>query len=594
MNTVILSVLFQILPHTVAPRIVESKLIENYYPNEQLYCRIEQDSGWKKVVIYYEDGKLWAKGKLNANQEGKGQEFSIWYPNGQLSRYYHEDEGLYTEYDEQGRLLKKMYREHVHRITEEYYYSKQLKSKEISRIDKDLGVCPYYPIKLNKSHPPMMYVCRHIAYHFREEFYPDGKVLQRIEYQHPEDGQLWIYKHLFFHPDGSLDTSTYGFNHKMTGKIRTYHLNGELKSIGTYNEGRAIGIIETFNEKGIRISQVNYNSTFALDSFATYWYDDGSPKMQRWYRNGYAVGPMMEWYEDRTPKLQGSNGYGITVTYSSDGKEKNHEINFPAMKPSTIILENLRIERDHTENNMREGRWRGYFDNNQLAFVCDYKNNKMDGILKVYGRNGLLVIDAEFKNGFIHGKAIVKNNKGIIIYNSNFENGKLRGLSYQYYDNGDLYRKQNYVNDHTVYTLEEYDQEKNVIYNTIIDSTAGVMIISHYSNTKLKVYDFTYSYRFHPLRQRTYFPNGKLRTIIFYTETGEQGERIYYNEDGTVRNEYLLKSDAQSNISFSEWQMQKMKEEEAMSKWKLKKKRKKEKKAAEKKLKEKRPGSEAY
>ena len=110
-----------------------------------------------------------------------------------------------------------------------------------------------------------------------------------------------------------------------------------------------------------------------------------------------------------------------------------------------IDKENLNYEQSY-KNGKRDGIWKKWYENGQLACEVNYNNGVLDGIAKIYHENGKLEREVSFNANKEEGIIQAFFPSGKINATCSFKEGKENGTSYYYYENGQIRAKFNYLN----------------------------------------------------------------------------------------------------------------------------------------------------
>jgi antitoxin component YwqK of YwqJK toxin-antitoxin module len=408
------------------------------YPNGRIYSKVETlPEGQKKVTLFYQNGALWAQGLFSDNSDNANdQVYTIYHENGIIQSYYHEKEGVLLKYNEDGDLLLKVYRSDSLRITEGYYTSGVIMYREVARMDKTLGACPYYSVRSWCGvYKPHVYICRSIAYHLKEEFYPDGTPMARVDYGPFGNGAY--YRHTFFNPDGTLDMNTTGTNHAITGVTRKYYPNGRPESIITLHNNRRSGTCRYWYETGIPRMVVHYRegSSEQIDSCFTAWYSNGQLKRQEWYTGSRS---RLEWSSTGNMCVQGSAGRGFRIQRDTVSRKTRFYFDLIFFNSSWLgdAFSNLSESGESLPDGMRTGTWTGRYWNGVTAYECHFTDRMLDGAFQINNEQGKPLVKGTFSNGLLQGPYCVWYPNGHLNVEGNIEQDQFIGHFKTYYDDG--------------------------------------------------------------------------------------------------------------------------------------------------------------
>ena len=107
--------------------------------------------------------------------------------------------------------------------------------------------------------------------------------------------------------------------------------------------------------------------------------------------------------------------------------------------------ENLWYEQSY-KNGKSDGIWKGWFENGQLKYEVNYNNGVLDGIAKNYHENGVLEREVSFNANKEEGILQAFFPSGKIKATYSYKEGEENGTCYNYYENGQIRTKFNYLN----------------------------------------------------------------------------------------------------------------------------------------------------
>ena len=143
-------------------------------------------------------------------------------------------------------------------------------------------------------------------------------------------------------------------NQPITGIVKFYYPNGNVKKIGYYNNGKREGLTKTYYKNG-KLRTEGYIK-------------DGKELLKGYYKNGNMHG---EWhYKDGQQE-------GLAKTFHLNGKIES-EVVYKSGKPDGIV--------------------RTYYDNGKLESESMYQNGQPNGIARTYLKDGKLKMEILFKN----------------------------------------------------------------------------------------------------------------------------------------------------------------------------------------------------
>lgn len=334
-----------------------------------------------------------------------------------------------------------------------------------------------------------------------------------------------------------------------------YYENGQVASEGTMRDGKPDGYWKTYYENGSLKSEGN-RKDFLLDSIWTFYSDSGHVALQITYEKGKKKGIRRTFHEEEIVEENFENDIkqGLTYFYYPD-KKLWKEINFVdgleegigreyARNDERVIklmyykkgfisdIENInRIDK----TNMKQGKWKYFYDDWQLKLEGEYKNDLKHGYFKEYDRDGSLISTAKYLDGILQEDVA--------------ELAKL-DIKREYYPNGNVKIVASYKDEVPEGIRREYSEEGVVTAGYIFKNgdIIGEGIINDegikdgpwqefFTNGVLKsegVYDKgkrTGLWKF-------YHPNGQLEQTGFYNKEGkEDGYWTWYFADGQLQRE---------------------------------------------------------
>ena len=237
------------------------------------------------------------------------------------------------------------------------------------------------------------------------------------------------------------------------------------------------------------------------------------------------------------------------------------------------------------KNGFEEGKKIFYYPNGSLKQEGNYKKDKADGYLIDYFQNGQVSNEGWYKEGQSQGTHITYNLLGNTLRRNYYLNDEVHGVNEYYKPSGKLDNKQ-YYKWGWFYKIEQFDSTGKLLSTSTLDKGEGKVKFvypngklnfeSNYKNYKLNgAYTVMNgdgskrSLNFYKNGEQdsiytTWFPNGKTETTGMF-KTGKRagtwkyynyegalvetepfndegelhGKNILYNDDGTIRAEYI-------------------------------------------------------
>jgi antitoxin component YwqK of YwqJK toxin-antitoxin module len=216
--------------------------------------------------------------------------------------------------------------------------------------------------------------------------------------------------------DGNLTYSGAFRNTKPIGIHRRYDINGNVINSYIYND-KGLRISEGIVDKeGNKIGQwKNYYNTGELKSTGkyqnnlqegkwTFYFRDGRIEQEGEFKNGLISGKWAWYYEDgkveREEEFYNGKEEGFIVEYDEFGEIITKGEYFDGEKEGEWYYK----AGDHTEigsyvAGLRDGKWKYFYDNDQLEYEGNYIQGNPDGKHKYYHENGLLKEEQYFAMG---------------------------------------------------------------------------------------------------------------------------------------------------------------------------------------------------
>lgn len=210
----------------------------------------------------------------------------------------------------------------------------------------------------------------------------------------------------------------------------------------------------------------------------------------------------------------------------------------PAMAIAQVTNSGDTLFNQTDKQGLKQGFWKGYFENKKLKYTGKFKDNKPTGTFKRYYPDGQLralmnynpsgtkaFTTLYYQNGGKAAEGIYVGTKKDSIWNyysyydktianrENYVNGLREGISVSYYSSGKKSQELQYKND-----------IKHGIWKQYYEN-GTVKILATYTNGK-RTGDFTVNY-----------PDGKPEWKGRYVDDKQDGKWINFNPDGSVASE---------------------------------------------------------
>ena len=396
------------------------------------------------------EGNIRVKGRFNKiTPIGK---WYIFFKNGNLMAYYN--------YNDQGELDG---------IFVEYYDNSQLKISGyfVENLQSKLWQT-FYKDGVEETAGEMLDGKRYKTWLY---YHPNGKIKEVSNYNVKGrlDGDFISYDKF-----GTPISKAFYTNNKIDGEYYEFYFNEKIALKGYYNLGLKDSVWIEFGPYGRKSFEKRYRNDLPHSKWIYYYENNGSVQKEEHYTNGIKNGNFKEFYpSERIAKsynyinnlLNGEYkeylpyGYlsvkgeflnnlktGLWETYNEDGEifsigryindYQNGDWKY-FHKSGNISSEGKFI------NGFESGKWISYFEGGELDEVGEYVNGLKDGIWGRFNINGEVKQEEIYNLGKLISVSEFKLLNGQIITNSTFKDGA--GELIDYYENGDIFSKSNYL-----------------------------------------------------------------------------------------------------------------------------------------------------
>ncbi len=294
-----------------------------------------------------------------------------------------------------------------------------------------------------------------------------------------------------------------------TGSWNFYHLNGQVKARGRFNEAEEKqGEWQYFYETGKIKEKTNYING-KVNGLSEAWYENGNRWLVQHYADDELEGSQASYYyngnmhilnnykkgkKEGSQKEYNSKGYVYYTTSYSDDKENGQVITY---------FEGGQVKEEFAyQNDKKEGTYKSYFENGKTDTEGKFAADKKQGLWKSYYAGGAVKENTTYKNDEITGEFTM------------------------YYENGNLSRKGNYTRKKVDGKVEDFDDDGKLYSSALYD-------------------------------------NGKLKEIVFYNKAGQvisstttrkgAANITFYTPEGIKESEGNYDKDGQRNGVFTEY-----------------------------------------
>ena len=308
------------------------------------------------------------------------------------------------------------------------------------------------------------------------------------------------------------------------------------------------------------------------------FYNDGTEKLTMNFSHGILNGEQLAYYTNGQPRKKQKYKQGLIlsdVTYDNDGNIEE-EISYEYKKDIQTKTERdgqgqvTLVEHYNIKTEQLDGERLTYHPNGKIFHKENYRNGKRHGEQLAYNQNGKQIAKSTYKDGVLHGEQIhTFDDSGLIWKVENYKDGSQDGQQIEYYRNGKIREKKNitansgssgesYYEDGKPESKFNYDKDGKLVPESAFWNSKGHLTrritvgpsdiiieetYTYYPNGKVaKIERHLPSSRHRHGDQEEYFENGKLKSKTTFILNKENGERILYNQDGTVSTKWNIKN----------------------------------------------------
>ncbi len=248
----------------------------------------------------------------------------------------------------------------------------------------------------------------------RNEYYEDGRIKKTGTYldglaegtqkEYSPEGKIThakIFKEGNMVGEGLIDEAG-----NQQGPWLEYHLTGQLKAKGVYDNGIRIGEWIFYHLNGKTEQKGRYDKKGKPQGLWQWFYPNGNLLREENYLNGKREGQLTEWND---------SGKVITKGEYIDGLKEGKWF---------YELQDYREEGTYS-NDQKSGPWESYFvDNNQVRFAGKFIDGLPDGKHSYYFHDGKLSEEGKYIVGNKNGKWEYYNPDGTILLVITFKNNR--------------------------------------------------------------------------------------------------------------------------------------------------------------------------
>lgn len=283
--------------------------------------------------------------------------------------------------------------------------------------------------------------------------------------------------------------SMFGQNiEKENGFVQIFYPNGQVSSEGTMRDGKPDGMWKTYYVTGV-IKSEGKRTNFLLDSIWNFYNQAGELVQSISYQIGK------------------KSGYSMTYIY--DNPENPGR--------PTLFSKELYI------NDVKEGESYYYYRTGELQQIVMYRKGKKNGIAKEFSRDSTLISLMEYTNNYLINRERI---------NREDDSGRRQGTFRTYFENGQIYKEQNFLDDELHGYYREYNRKGDLI---IAMRYERGKVVEKIDEDIREVLDMKY----------TYDEEGRLIFSGGYRENIPVGIHRFYDTMGNVENAFLYNESGQ-------------------------------------------------
>lgn len=218
-----------------------------------------------------------------------------------------------------------------------------------------------------------------------------------------------------------------------TGWGKSFHGNGQLKSLYQFRDGKLDGFLVQWHENGKKKKKGRFRDS-EEDGKWTLWHTNGRKQQESNYKAGKLTSVMV-WRPggEKCPVTKVVNGDGMAVWYKPDGREASrstYENGVEIARWPTVSADDMMFSK-------KTGLW--YHDVEREPFTGRLSDQYEDGVSKGEGNmiggkkegrerywhpNGQLEAESHWKNGKLHGALTEWDAEGKVTNRKQYANGK--------------------------------------------------------------------------------------------------------------------------------------------------------------------------
>ena len=361
-------------------------------------------------------------------------------------------------------------------------------------------------------------------------YYPDGKTRSIFNYEEDKLNGKYISYNRF----GQVYYQGFYRNGLREGLYQSFYADGTPSSELYYNKGKQVGTAKyfapngkldftyTFDNKG---DLVNYTSYDTLErptdeinlEFGKAYYELKYPTGEKYthgtYINSELNGEREWYYPDGSVRTKGS--------YFND--ERMGE--WSTVDPSGIKLSEISYYNGDVHGTLKE-----YYYNGNKEIEGTYHRGNEEGMYTRYYEDGSKRSESEFVGGELHGKAIYYNLDGNVLMIRYYDRGRMTAYSY----NGENNKEVDPIPiENETGKITAYYPNGNKSFEYSIENGWFVDDYYQYHEDGSILQESFFEKDLHAKPRKTYWKNGKLRSVYNYKLGELNGLCVRYNENGS-------------------------------------------------------------
>ncbi|MFW5708181.1 MAG: tetratricopeptide repeat protein [Bacteroidota bacterium] len=413
----------------------------------------------------------------------------------------------------------------------------------------------------------------------RKDFFATGSALDRIRSKRniEKDGQILTLA-ADYYEDGNLHSlGNIDENGKEYGPWFYFYANGEPLSEGQYEEGNREGRWTYWHDNGLISSTEHFQNGMLqgeltgyhyevpamsiranfenneIDGLAT-WYSIFETKEKEYtFENGIANGPARTYYATSQPMgkftLVDDMVHGEYITYHLNGQP----VIISHYRNDTLDGEYTEYYSDGTlsmkssyREGLEHGDWVLYHPNGKVRLEKSFFEGKPTGVLREYHHNGVLNVERHFNdNGEVHGKTITFDHRGNKINEEEFVNGLIVSVvsGYNSPEGAKTYGNAEGTFSFTTY----YACGAPLMHGQFEKGKSTGTWEKFYRNGNIESV-FLYEDDLLEGETKSFFPDGKIKSVSMYEQGKLHGRAETWYADGTLESSGYYKNDIQDYL----------------------------------------------